>query len=66
MMDSYLDMSDISSQIHKYRDSVMGRSRQDTSDAQRYYTRTDEKMNIQQQEYNQTKYSTHNSPREDK
>jgi hypothetical protein len=27
MMESYLDMSEMSSQINKYRDSVMGKSR---------------------------------------
>jgi len=64
-MDSYLDMSDISSQINKYRDSVMGKSRQDTADLQRYYTKTEEKMRIEQNDY-QDKFSTNNSPRDDK
>ena len=65
LMESYLDMSEISSQINKYRDSVMGKSRQDTADIQRYYTKTEEKMRIEQNDY-QNKFSTNNSPRDEK
>ena len=65
LMDSYLDMSEISSQINKYRDSVMGKSRQDTADIQRYYTKTEEKMRIEQNDY-ANKFSTNNSPRDEK
>lgn len=46
IMESYLDISDMSSQINKYRDSVMGKSRQDTADLNRYYTKTEEKVRI--------------------
>lgn len=65
LMDSYLDMSEISSQINKYRDSVMGKSRQDTADLQRYYTKTDEKQRSDQNDYH-NKFSSNNSPRDDK
>ena len=39
-----MDVSDMSSVVNKYRDSVMGKSRQDTVEMNRYYTRTEEKV----------------------
>ena len=54
-------MSEMSSQINKYRDSVMGKSRQDTADLNRYYTKTEEKVKIQNDYEN--RFSVGNSPR---
>ena len=62
-MESYLDMSEMSSQINKYRDSVMGKSRQDTADLHRYYTKTEEKVRIQNDYEN--RFSQNNSPRDE-
>ena len=61
IMESYLDMSEMSSQMHRYRDSVMGKSRQDTAELQKYYTKTDEKVRIQNDYEN--RMSVDNSPR---
>lgn len=42
----------------------MGKSRQDTADLQRYYTKTEEKVRQEQDYYN--KYSMNNSPRDER
>jgi len=51
--------------MHKYRDSVMGKSRQDTADLNRYYTRTDEKIKREADDY-VNKFSVNNSPRDER